>query len=146
MHGEESSGALGLSCLYAFVSFLGLPFFLRYFEANSVKTRLIVGFEKLIFIVSIAAISTKLEVLLEPRLLPSFLFFVYVMLFLFFSSALDASYRKIGIYSQEYYSRVFGEFPLKSEKQIFKMRVLIYAIPLMIIAASLFWGSISESG
>ncbi|TVP58436.1 MAG: hypothetical protein EA349_04595 [Halomonadaceae bacterium] len=136
------ANGFGISLLYAVVAFLGVPLFLRYFEAQKNKKSLMISVEKIIFSASLLAIGTQGGIVISTDPVPVITGGMYILFFLLFSMNLDESYRKIGVYSESYYRRVFGEFPLTDKKMIAQFRLLIYMLPVMLIVAIWFWNKL----
>jgi len=130
---------LGISVLYSLSAFFVVPFFLRYFEAQRKNQDPMFRIEQILFSVSVLAIGTKGGIIVSPTPASFIAGIFYIVVFVVFNKGLDASYQRIGVYSQQYYERVMGEFPLRDEKHISQFRVLIYMLPIMLIIAVLFW-------
>ncbi|MBS3804674.1 MAG: hypothetical protein KGY54_09010 [Oleiphilaceae bacterium] len=134
-----SANAVGMAVLYSVAIFFGLPFFLRYFEAQKYYGYPMGKLEQIVFSVSILAIGTKGEIFGLSTPFSMITGSIYVLGFLVFNKNLDISYSRIGIYSKEYYEQTMGEFPMRSEKLISQFRVLVYALPMMLLVATWLW-------
>lgn len=130
---------LGISVLYSLAAFFAAPFFLRYFEAQRKNRDPMFRIEQILFSVSILAIGTKGGIIISPTPGSIIAGIIYIIVFVLFDKGLDASYQRIGVYSQHYYERVMGEFPLRNGNLISQFRVLIYMLPIMLLIAVLFW-------
>jgi hypothetical protein len=141
--GFNELSAIAMSVLITTFSVSSTPIFIKYFKSKISLSRKVSQVEKLIVPLMLIVVGTQANIFMNFHLVSLIFGIAYFLMFIALLSKIDDSYSNLRIYSEKYYRKAFGEYPIESKKATNEIRKLIYLIPFVSFIVYLLWTPLS---